>query len=92
MTNHHLSQPFNWLQAQIDALRARNDVLMIALKYPIKSGPQAARLIALSEKKLHETKDLALFSDVPSDAYLDAFEVASGTVSKWREAPPPVAG
>jgi hypothetical protein len=91
MTDHNLSQQFNWLKAEIDALRARNDALMIALKYTIKSSPQAARLIALIEKKLRETKDRALSSDVPSDAYRDAFEGAADRISKWREALPPVA-
>src|SRR5260363_338094 len=56
MTDPDLSQQFNWLQAEIDALRARNDVLTTALKYTVKSSPQAARLIALIEKELHEAK------------------------------------
>src|SRR5260364_220729 len=90
MTDPDLSQQFNWLQAEIDALRARNDVLTTALKYTVKSSPQAARLIALIEKELHEAKVSATLSGVPSNVYRDAFAAASGNVSKWREVPPPV--
>src|SRR5260363_85267 len=90
MTDPDLSQQFNWLQAEIDALRARNDVLTTALKYTVKSSPQAARLIALIEKELHEAKVSATLSGVPSNVYRDAFAAASGNVSKWCEVPPPV--
>src|SRR5260363_50347 len=84
MTDPDLSQQFNWLQAEIDALRARNDVLTTALKYTVKSSPQAARLIALIEKELHEAKVSATLSGVPSNVYRDAFAAASGNVSKFR--------
>src|SRR5260364_48593 len=67
-----------------------NDVLTTALKYTVKSSPQAARLIALIEKELHEAKVSATLSGVPSNVYRDAFAAASGNVSKWREVPPPV--
>src|SRR5260363_344580 len=61
MTDPDLSQQFNWLQAEIDALRARNDVLTTALKYTVKSSPQAARLIALIERNFTKPKSQRRF-------------------------------
>ncbi|MDN7763011.1 MULTISPECIES: hypothetical protein [Burkholderia cepacia complex] len=91
MTDEQLNKNFEFLRAEIDMLRARNDVLSISLKYAILSTQNRKDLLQLIISRLRDTANHALFSPQPSDAYLTAFDAAAEGVEKWLEALPPAA-
>ncbi|MBR7961217.1 hypothetical protein KDW41_12255 [Burkholderia vietnamiensis] len=91
MTNDQIKQNFEELRAEIDMLRARNDVLSISLKYAVLATPNPEGLLQQITSRLRDTSTHALFSSQPSDAYLTAFDGAAARVEKWLEALPPAA-
>lgn len=88
MNDDQIKKDFDDLRAEIDMLRARNDVLMISLKYILFATPNPKALLHEITSRLRDTSDHALFSSQPSDAYLAAFDGAAARVEKWLEALP----
>jgi hypothetical protein len=91
MTNDQIEQQFKKLNAEIDFLRARSDVLSLALKYKIRTERNAEPLLDLILQKIEETASLALFSDMPSDFYIEAYRAAGESIARWKESLPPAA-
>ncbi|UEC03943.1 hypothetical protein [Burkholderia vietnamiensis] len=89
MTDDQIKSNFEELRAEIDMLRARNDVLTISLKYVVLATPNSAALLHQITSRLRDTSTHALFSSQPSEAYLTGFDAATARVEKWLEAPPP---
>ncbi|KVF97006.1 hypothetical protein WJ21_16690 [Burkholderia vietnamiensis] len=88
MNDDQIKKDFDDLRAEIDMLRARNDVLMISLKYAVLATPNPTSLLQEIISRLRDTSTRALFSSQPSDAYLTAFDGAAARVEKWLEALP----
>jgi hypothetical protein len=90
MKDEEIQMQFKRLEAEIDFLRARCDVLSLALKYKIRTEENAEPLLNLISGKLDETSSLGFFSDVVSEAYLGAYRAAAETIAGWRTSLPPV--
>ncbi|MDR5815806.1 hypothetical protein QCE62_19655 [Caballeronia sp. LZ033] len=90
MTDEQIEKKFEAITAELDFLRARCDVLSLALKYKIRTEHNAEPLLSLILQKIDETSQLGLFSDAVSDAYLGAYRAAGETIARWRESLPPV--
>ncbi|CDN60018.1 hypothetical protein I35_1495 [Burkholderia cenocepacia H111] len=89
MTDDQIKKNFEYLTAEIDMLRARNDALSISLKYALHAMPNRETVLHTIISRLRDTSTHALFSSQPSEAYLTAFDAAAGQVEKWLEALPP---
>ncbi|WP_042298930.1 hypothetical protein [Paraburkholderia kururiensis] len=76
------------LYAEIDMLRARSDVLAIALKRAIVNSPDPVRVLNAITASLDVSSVKALYSTMPTEAYLESFGAAVSLISKWHEAPP----
>jgi len=92
MDDREIVDSLKYLHAEIEMLRARNDVLSIALKYAVTRGPHAHVVFGTIMHALNSTSVQALYSTVPSEAYLTAFDAAVEAVEKWRGALPPADG
>jgi len=79
------------LYAEIDMLRARSDVLAIALKRTVVNSHDPARVLDAIIASLDVSSVKALYSTMPTEAYLAAFDAAVQMISKWSEALPRVA-
>lgn len=86
MEHDELVQKLQKIEIELDFLRARNDVLTIALKYVTLNSPQAEQLLSIITKRLTDTADRALFSTTPTDEYLHAFDAAAKRVGGWLPA------
>jgi hypothetical protein len=92
MTNEEITAGFRYLQAEIELLRARNDVLSIALKRVIVNSHDPRAVYGAVMKSLDVSSALALYSTEPTETYLEGFDIAAQVVAGWRAALPPVDG
>ncbi|HEF4732708.1 hypothetical protein C6P96_04890 [Burkholderia multivorans] len=91
MTDEQISDNFKYLIAEIDTLRARSDVLAIALKHTILNSADPEATLETVIKKLDRSNVAALFSSAPTESYVSAFDIAVSAVARWRESLPPAA-
>ncbi|MCA8264826.1 hypothetical protein [Burkholderia vietnamiensis] len=83
MTEDQIKKHFEYLTAEIDMLRARNDALSISLKYTLLAMPNGETVLHTITSRLRDTSTHALFSSQPSEAYLTAFDAAAERIEKW---------
>ncbi|WP_175760499.1 hypothetical protein [Burkholderia anthina] len=91
MTDEQISDNFKYLMAEIDLLRARSDVLAIALKRTILNSHDPHAVLDAVIESLHGSNVAALFSSAPTETYVSGFDIAVEAVSRWRESLPPAA-
>jgi hypothetical protein len=91
MTEEELKAEFKNVYAELDMLRARSDVLSIALKRAIINSPEPSRVLDAITASLDISSVKALYSTMPTEAYLVAFDAAVQMISRWHESLPPAA-
>ena len=88
MTEDELKKELKNLYAEIDMLRARSDVLAIALKRTVVNSHDPAAVLNAITASLDISNVKALYSTAPTEAYLTGFDAAVQAISKWSEALP----
>lgn len=76
-----------YLNARLDTLEARSDVLAIALKHVIRTSSDPDRAMRAVRQALESTEERALFSPQASEPYLAAFGAMRERVCRWLEGP-----